>query len=270
MISRTRPGRVIVVLSGGDGCGKTTLATNVAAVLNADGARPVCLIDLDIAAGDIAKSLHLAPPATRDGHDHRTGTSDAMQITTLLTPYRRNFDCVLPRATPGCSERLRAPLVEVLLTALPARYDYVVVDTAPRFSALTLAALDTSHMHVLVTTPDRPAVRKLRRTLGALHLLSYDSELRRIVLNQSDTRIGMTPAQVAKNIKDPIAACVPSMWDVPISSNLGIPLAIAYPQHPVSLAIRSFVATHITGEPGILPQLAGDGEDSRQGRIARR
>jgi Mrp family chromosome partitioning ATPase len=51
-------GQIITVFAAKDGCGKTTLATNLAVVLHDGGARRVCLIDLDLESGDIASSGH--------------------------------------------------------------------------------------------------------------------------------------------------------------------------------------------------------------------
>lgn len=264
-ISDKRPGSVITVLSGEDRCGKTTVATNLAAILNDEGARQVCLIDLDVASGDVASSLHLRPQRTLGQLGHRQGILAAAQIKTLLTTYRKDFDCVLAPVEADRNQRLRASVVEDLLTVLPSLYDYVIVDTATPFSTLTLAALDTSHVHLLLTTPDRPAVKKLRRTLDILDLLSYHREFRRIVLNHSDSRIGLSAAQVEKTVKCRIAAYVPSMWDVPISINVGIPLAISQPGHPVSLAIRRFADAYLTEGAASLPHRADHA--GHQGRI---
>src|SRR5680860_1016757 len=60
----TRRGRVVTIFSAKGGCGKTTLATNLAASLADGGRREVCLIDLDLAFGDVAIALQLFPAHT--------------------------------------------------------------------------------------------------------------------------------------------------------------------------------------------------------------
>ena len=57
-------GRVVSVFSAKGGCGKTTLASNLAAVLADRGRREVCLVDLDLAFGDVAIVLQLFPTHT--------------------------------------------------------------------------------------------------------------------------------------------------------------------------------------------------------------
>ena len=67
----SRRARVVTVFSAKGGCGKTTLATNMAAALASSGRGNVVLVDLDLAFGDVA----IAPPdddvATRVGQHHR-------------------------------------------------------------------------------------------------------------------------------------------------------------------------------------------------------
>jgi pilus assembly protein CpaE len=108
-----------------------------------------------------------------------------------------------------------------------------------------LAALDASHQHILLTAPEIPALKNLRVTLDMLDLLSYDRAGRTIVLNRSDAQVGLTEADIERVVRNPIAGHIPSSRDVTVSINRGQPLAAALPDHPVSLAIRQFVAEHV-------------------------
>ena len=127
-------------------------------------------------------------------------------------------------------------------------YDYIVIDTPAQFSEHVLVALDASHHHVLITTPEVPALKNLRLTLDMLDLLSYGRNCRFIVLNRSDADVGLDAADVERVIKGPISAHVPSSREVPASINRGTPLTAEQPDHPVSQAIRVFAQEHIIGE----------------------
>lgn len=230
------------------GYGKTTLATNLAVTLSADGARRVCLLDLDLEFGDIANCLRLEPATTLLDALPLWGNLDETGVTQLITPYRPGLDCILAPTEPGAGERIPAGIVDELLAVLPALYDYVIVDAPEQFSRHTLSALDSSHHQVLLSTPERPALKSLRRTLDILDLLAYDRRLRSIVINQADTRLGLTADEIMRLTRSPIAAQVPYIWDVPASINRGVPLAVCQPDHPVSQAIRGFARAYLAPE----------------------
>jgi pilus assembly protein CpaE len=241
--SRHRPaGRIVTVFSAKGGCGKTTLATNLAAVLHAGGARRVCLVDLDLVFGDVASTLDLEPERSLVD---ALGKLDADRIADLVTSFRPGLDCILAPAGAGEGARVPPGLVGDLLALLPAVYDHVVVDTPAQFSANVLTALDAAHHQVLLTTPERPALKNLRLTLDMLDLLSYPRETRAIVVNRADSRIGLTAPEVEDLVRSPIAGQLPSRWDVPASIDRGVPLVMTDPDHVVSLAIRRLAAEHI-------------------------
>ncbi len=244
-------GRIITVFSAKGGCGKTTLATNLAAVLHAGGGRRVCLVDLDLVFGDVASTLNLEPGRSLVD---ALGRLDADRVPGLVTPFRPGFDCLLAPAGPGEGARVPPGLVGDLLTLLPTLYDHVVVDTPAQFSANVLTALDSAHHQVLLTTPERPALKNLRLTLDMLDLLSYPRETRAIVINRSDSRIGLTAPEVEELVRGPIAGQLPSRWDVPASIDSGVPLVMSDPDHVVSLAIRRLAAEHIA--PALPPPVA--------------
>jgi len=117
-----------------------------------------------------------------------------------------------------------------------------VIDTPAQINEHVLGALDASHNHVLLTTPELPALKNLRLVLDMLDMLAYSRNSRTIVLNRSDSDVGLSDADIERVIKSPIARRVPSHRDVPISINRGEPLSVQNRQHPVSIAVRGFVA----------------------------
>src|SRR6266566_3210973 len=196
-----RHGQIVTVFAAKGGCGKTTLATNLGVVLAMGTGHRVCIVDLDLAFGDVAISMQLDPART---------VVDAL------------------------------PLVGQLLTVLRSIFDYVVVDTPAQFSEHVLIAMDSSDHHVLLTTPDVPALKNLRVTLDMLDLLSYPRQIRSVVVNRSDSKVGLTLEHVEQVVRCPISARVPSSRAVPISINKGTPITLDSPAHPVSHAIARF------------------------------
>ncbi|MGH8963160.1 MAG: AAA family ATPase [Jatrophihabitantaceae bacterium] len=242
------PGVTVAILAAKGGCGKTTFAINLALALNANGTRRVCLLDLDLEFGDVASSLHVEPRRTLLDAVPGVRNLNRAAVSSLVTPIGPALDCILAPVGPGEAERVPPQLVPDLLAALPALYDYVVVDTPARLPAHVLAALDAADHHVLVTAPEVPALRSLRQTLDVLDLLAYRRDSRSIIVNRTDSRVVMSARDVEAMLHSPIAGHVPFSWDVPGSINRGAPIIAAEPDHPVSKAIRAFARTRISTE----------------------
>lgn len=233
-------GRIVTVFAAKGGCGKTTLSINLAVALARGTGQRVCVVDLDLAFGDVAVSVQLDPARTIVDALPMAGHLDITGAASLLTRYRPGLEMLLAPVTPGDAEKVPPALVGELLAVLRGMFDYVVVDTPAQFSEHVLTAMDTSAHLVLLTTPDVPAVKNLRVALDMMDLLSYPREIRSVVLNRSDSRVGLNLADVERVVRSPIAAQVPSSRAVPISINTGTPITLASSGHPVSQAITSF------------------------------
>ncbi len=190
-------GRIVTVFAAKGGCGKTTIAINLAVALAEDPARRVALVDLDLRTGDVAATLGLTPEPAQ--HFWQTGDGD---VLPPVTPFLPRLDCVLAPARPGQAERLEAEGVDGLLSALTRTYDVVVVDTPATFSRPVVSALDRSDHTVLVTTPERPALQSLRRTLDTIDLLGHRRDTRHVVFNRSDSGVGITADDVERMLRD--------------------------------------------------------------------
>jgi len=235
-----RDGQIVTVFAAKGGCGKTTLATNLGVALARDAGHRVCVVDLDLAFGDVAISVQLDPARTMVDALPMAGHLDTAGAASLLTHYATRLDMLLAPVTPGDAEKVPPTLVGELLTVLRGMFDFVVVDTPAQFSEHVLTAMDASAHHVLLTTPDVPALKNLRVTLDMLDLLSYPRDIRSVVVNRADSKVGLSSEDVERVVRSPIAAHVPSSRAVPISINNGTPITIATPGHPVSQAIIGF------------------------------
>jgi pilus assembly protein CpaE len=241
-------GEVVTVFSAKGGTGKTVVSTNLALALHRGGARRVCLVDLDLEFGDVAISMKLSP--TR-------GIIDAVEldlkladsVSALITPYAPRLDCILAPIHPGDSERISPALVAEMINQLRGRYDYIVIDTPSQFSEHVLEAFDAADHHVLVTTPEIPALKNLRLTLDMLDMLEYDRGARSILLNRADPKVGLSVADAESAIKSSITAKLPATQDAPASINRGLPLVASEPGHPFSVALTAFVASAIADSP---------------------
>lgn len=250
-------GKIVAVFATKGGCGKTTVSTNLAVALHADNTRRVCLVDLDLAFGDVAITLRLMPKRTLVDGVAMGERIDETGVAGLLTPFRPGLDCVLAPVEPGDAETVPAALITDLLRVLRGMFDYIVVDTPPQFNEHVLALLDAADHHVLLTNPDMPTLKNLRLTLDMLDLLGNPKEIRTIVLNREDSRVGMTVADIERVAKADVAVRIPASLDVPASINRGVPITIESPNHGVSVAIRDLANRTIVGVPADTEQRRG-------------
>lgn len=232
-------GQLVTVFSAKGGCGKTTVATNLAAILASGGSRRVCLVDLDLAFGDVAIAMQLFPARTIAD---AVGLSrlDEPAVRSLLTTHSPGLDALVAPVEPGTADSIPGPLVANLLQVLKSMFDYVVIDTPPAFTDHVLAAFDHSDHVLLLATLDIPALKNLKLTLETLEMLNYPRDRWHIVLNRSDSKVGLSIADVEKTLKTQIDCQLPSSRAVPSSINRGVPIVIDEPSHPVSTALRRF------------------------------
>jgi pilus assembly protein CpaE len=242
-------GRVVTVFGGKGGVGKSTIATNLAVFLAGGGARRVLLVDLDLAFGDVAIMMQLVPKRSLSDAIAMAGRMDETGLRSMLTTYAPGLETLLAPAGPAEAERISRELTSEVLTVARNLFDYVVVDTPPFFNDHVLAALDLSHDFVLLATPDVPSLKNLRLTLDMFDLLEYSPEGRHVVLNRSDSRVGLTAADIDRVLRVPISGHVPSTRDVPVSINRGVPLMADSPDHPVSRSIRQVAEAHLGARP---------------------
>lgn len=246
----TNLGRVITVFSAKGGCGKTTISTNLGAALADRGRRSVVIVDLDLAFGDVAIAMQLFPSHTiADAVPLGEANLDFGALQLLLTPHSAGLTTLVAPVEPGAAETIPAALVTRILELLRENFDYVIIDTPPAFDDQVLAAFDLSDSVVLLATLDIPALKNLKLTLETLDLLNYPRERWKIVLNRSDSKVGLAISEVEKTLRTAITAQVPSSRDVPASINRGVPIVLDDAKHPVSIAIKQFAERDIAGAP---------------------
>jgi len=243
------PGQIVTVFAAKGGCGKTTLAVNIAVALAMQGVGRVCVVDLDLPFGDVGITVQLDPLRTMLDALPMAGHLDESGAASLLTRYQPGLDMLLAPVTPGDAEKIPPRLVGELLGVLRGMYDFIVIDTPAQFNEHVLTAMDVSSHLVLLTTPDVTALKNLRVALDMLDMLSYPRQIRSVVVNRADSKVGLSLEQVHKVVRSDVAAHIPSSRAVPVSVNKGVPIVLGSPGHPVSQAVARFVQQRLLASP---------------------
>ena len=262
-------GKVIMVFSAKGGCGKTTISSNLAQALATSNTGRVCLVDLNLEFGDIAIALQIEPARTISDALGMQGGLDKHAIASMVIPYAARFDVLLAPTQPADAEFIQAPLVAEILRLLAEVYDYVVIDSPPAFNDVTLKCFDVADSYVLLTTLDMLALKNFKLTLDTLDALGYPRSKWSVVLNRSDSRVGLTADDMERTIGLPIVTKLPSTKDVPASINRGKPLVLQDPKHPFSRAITELAAAESRPVSKSPAPVVKSRRQSRQSRLSR-
>ncbi|MBO0842979.1 MAG: AAA family ATPase [Nocardioides sp.] len=243
-----KSGQVISIFSPKGGVGKTTVAVNLALALSGKGARKVCLVDFDLAFGDVAITLQLFPSHTIE---HAIGSEedlDAALLSSLLTRYQDSLKVLAAPSHPDVRERITPLLISKVLRTLRTMYDYVIVDTAPAFDEPTLTALDETDECIVVATLDVPTLKNVKVALDTLEMLNVGRGHRYLLLNHADDAVGIGAEKVETILGMSVSSRISTSVDIAAATNAGTPIVAASPNHPSSSAFRSLSAL-LAGEP---------------------
>src|SRR5262249_58011116 len=78
-----------------------------------------------------------------------------------------------------------------LLEVARESYDTIVVDTSPFFHGPMLATLDRTDELLLVCGLEVPTIKNVRLSLQTLELLSFPPNRIRVILNRSNSNVGL-------------------------------------------------------------------------------
>lgn len=240
-------GKVILVFGAKGGCGKTTIATNLAESLASLGRGKVCLVDLDLDFGDVAIFLKLDPSTTISKVVGYEGELDASHVRSLVTAYKDNMDALLAPAKPAEAEFITPDVAMKIIDILREMYAFVVIDTPPSFAEVTLRSFEKADSYILVTTLDLPSLKNIKVAMETLDALGYPRSKWRVALNRAGTDVGLGQADVEEVLGIPIAVAIPSSRDVPATLNTGSTLVADNPDHPVSRAIIALAESEAGG-----------------------
>ena len=265
-------GRVVTVFSPKGGVGKTTSSVNLALALTDRGARKVCLVDLDLAFGDVAITMQLFPTHSIEQAVGSEDSVDLAMLEGLLTRHEDSLTVLAAPAHPDVRERITPLLISRILRALRDGFDYIVVDTSPSFDDATLTALDETDECVIIATLDVPTLKNVKVALETMDMLSIARGHRHLLLNRADDEVGISVEKVESILGMPVSSQVATAVDIAASTNSGTPIVSHKPHHPASQAYFQ-LASSVTGEPVTAPasaQAAAAAEPARSRGLFRR
>jgi pilus assembly protein CpaE len=255
---RVAQGRMIAVVGPKGGAGKTLVATNLAVAL-AETDAEVVLLDLDLQFGDAGLVLGLAPTRTIYDLIMSGGSLDAEKLDDYLTPHESGARVLQAPARPDQAATIDVEFLRQLFAVLRATQDWIVVDSGPGFTPEVIAGIDAATDVCMVGTVDAAALKNTKLGLETLELMGVAPDSVKLVLNRSDSRVGITPDDVHSVTGRQTDVLIPSHRDVARSANDGRPIVRSRSGSDPAKALRSLAGQYL-----------GVGPESRGGRSRRR
>jgi pilus assembly protein CpaE len=234
-----RHGKIVTVFSPKGGTGKTVTATNLATTCAKFEQRKTLLLDLDLQFGDAAIMMGVEPEKTIYDLVVAPGELDSEKLMGYTTKHACGLSVLPAPLRPEDAELVTEAKLGRLLEVARDSFDVIVVDTSPFFHGPMLATLDRTDELLLLSSLDVPTLKNLRLALQTLDLLSFPKQRVSIVLNRSNSKVGMKPNEVEGALGMKVRFEVPSDRAVPLAVNRGNPVVLAEESADVSRAMKA-------------------------------
>ncbi len=181
-----RRGRVVVVFNPKGGVGKTTLAVNIATILQLRKRERVLLVDCDTVTGHVLPSLGMTELQTVS----EIWTAEKGRLNRSLSEMAR-FHTSGVRVVALAREPLHTDILEparVLKALRDCEYsfDWVIADLHPDYGPLNQGIFGLADVIIVPTTPDVPCIRAAIQFRDAAGDLDIKDRLV-VVVNRADT-----------------------------------------------------------------------------------
>jgi pilus assembly protein CpaE len=251
-------GTVVAVFPAKGGVGATSIATNLAGSLAKQGNR-VCLVDLDLAMGDVLAFLDLSGGYAISDVIANMGRLDRDMLDASAARHRSGVHVYAQTERMEEAAGLEPQHLSSLIQFLRQHYRTVVVDGLRTLDEAAVAVLDACDQILLVTTQEVPAVRRAQRFVGLLRRLGHDGSRLRLVVNRHAKGAEVGSALITSNIGLPVSATISSDYAALIHAiNRGRLLVEDAPNSPVLrdiAALEPLIGYRASEKPSLLKRL---------------
>jgi pilus assembly protein CpaE len=256
-------GSLITIVGPKGGTGKTLTACNLAVALALSGKRPV-IVDCDLQFGDVGIALGLAPEKTIYDLRISGGCLDADRVEQFLTPHSSGASALLAPVRPDQAGAIDPDFLRQIFPLLRSRHDFVIVDTPPAFSPEVIAAIDSATDLCVVGMLDALSLKDTKIGLETLALMGYDPYSVRLVLNRSDTNVGISEGAVTEILGRRPDVFVPSDRAVPRAVTDGKTIVTSSPKSGPAKAFYELANLYLDAAGQAAPD--GEHEPSKRRR----
>ena len=199
---------ILAVFNPKGGVGKTTIATNLASVLQTRRGHSVLLVDADTVTGHVTTSLGIDGVRTlADSWRDLDEGGPRETLADIASAHSSGMRVASLTTSPLDTDILDPERVAETITAARRGFDFIVVDLHPSYSRLNQAIFAIADRILVPVTPDVPAIR------AAVQLTDYAVELGvrerlALVINRANSGVGV--ADIERTVGMPSIALIRS------------------------------------------------------------
>ncbi len=216
-------GKIIAVVSGKGGTGKTSFTACVSLALAAMGHTTLAL-DCDITLRNLDLALGLSDSAVMDFSDVLEGRCTLAEAAVSHRKYPTLSLLAAPLAPVGTRFSLSA--MQTLAQTIRRQYDYCFIDAPAGLGQGFQLATAVADSVVVVTTTDPAALRDAQRTV--MELRRFPAGQVHLVVNRVQKKMLKALHSTIDDAMDtaglPLLGVIPEDSDIPLALNRGIPL----------------------------------------------
>lgn len=247
--------KVIGIVAIKGGVGKTTIATNLGALLATQFEKRVVIVDANFSTPHVGISLGIAQPkiTIHDVLEKRASIFDA------LYQHEKGFYVIPGKLSP---REVRPLLLKEEIEKLKAYFHYVIIDSSPSLNDEALATLLSSDDIIVVSSQDYPTISS---TLHAVQLATKrKTPISGIVLNKSrKKKYELSTEEIEDLAGVPVIATLPDDEKVLEALSMWTPVVLHSPKRKITKGFWT-VANHISEEERPFPSIT-----SRWGTVAK-
>ncbi len=223
-------GKVIGILSGKGGVGKTTVVVNLGISLE-QMKKKVLIVEGNITSSNLGLHLGIADyPATI--HDVLKGEMKILDAV-LVHPSRVHY---IPGSLAIADARnVNLGILRKRLKAIISKYDYILIDGSPGLDEKTVQLIKSCDEIIIVANPEITSITDAAKAIEAAK--KEKIEIRGIILNKvKEKDYELSLEEIESTTDTPIIGIIPDDLAVPKSIALGFPVVMYKPNSPASRA----------------------------------